>query len=275
MLRRWVDHYGRHVGVEHLLVFDDNSSDGSTADLPCTVHHMPTMPGGEQFEHARMQVVNGIALGLLAVYDAVIFTDVDEFLIPDPDQYPTLIDFLAARPERDVLAPLGLNVLHHVHVEPDLVPDQPILGQRRFAKFVPLMCKPSIKRVPANWVGASHGIKSPFSVDRDLFMFHMKFADRSTLRTMSERRNDMVKADGRASKTSWNRSADSVVGMLEEFVGDADPATVPEFDPAAVDLSKIVEDQGNGRFRPAKIGQLTWMRNQPLVRIPERLLGLV
>ena len=34
MLPRWVAHYGSHVGVENLVVVDDNTSDGSTDDLP-------------------------------------------------------------------------------------------------------------------------------------------------------------------------------------------------------------------------------------------------
>ena len=43
MLRRWVDHYSREVGVDNLVVVDDNSSDGSTDDLPCTVLRIPPL----------------------------------------------------------------------------------------------------------------------------------------------------------------------------------------------------------------------------------------
>ena len=34
MLRRWVDHYGRELGADNLVVIDDNTSDGSTDGLP-------------------------------------------------------------------------------------------------------------------------------------------------------------------------------------------------------------------------------------------------
>src|SRR5262245_57139984 len=44
MLPRWLDYYGRQVGSENLLVLDDNSVDGSTKDLPCTVYQLPPAP---------------------------------------------------------------------------------------------------------------------------------------------------------------------------------------------------------------------------------------
>jgi hypothetical protein len=43
MLRRWVEHYSREVGAENLVVVDDNSSDGSTDDLPCPVLRIPPL----------------------------------------------------------------------------------------------------------------------------------------------------------------------------------------------------------------------------------------
>ncbi len=41
MLPRWIRHYGNHVGLDHLIVIDDNSQDGSTDGLLCTVHRLP------------------------------------------------------------------------------------------------------------------------------------------------------------------------------------------------------------------------------------------
>ena len=177
MLRRWVQHYGDAVGRDHLLVLDDNSSDGSTTDLGCPVFPVPTLPGGSEFERARMRLINGFAQGLLACHDFVIFVDVDEFLIPDPVKFGGLREFLAARRDRPVIAPLALNLVHHVGVEGEIDPDRPVLEQRSFAKFLPGMCKPAIKRVPAPWTAASHGIGRAFAVDPELFMLHLKLYD--------------------------------------------------------------------------------------------------
>lgn len=274
MLERWVRHYAAQVGVENLVVLDDGSGDGSTDALPCTVHRLPPMPGGPDFEAARMALVSGLAQGLLAVYDVVVLVDADEFLIADPDRHDGLLDLLAARADRDVLAPLALNVVHHLDAEDGLDPGEPVLGQRRFAKFVPLMCKPAVKRVPAPWRFATHGIMAPFAVEPDLFLIHLKFFDRDWLQHVSDRRHAMVHADGRAARSSWSVDGAAMTAMLGGFTAGTDPDTVPEFDPRAVDLGVVVRRDGSA-YRTSRPGQLRAMETLPLVRVPDRLLGLL
>lgn len=275
MLGRWVRFYADALGgPQHLLVFDDNSADGSTDDLDCAVYHLPQLPGIGGYERTRTGLMSGIAGGLLEVYDFVIFADVDEFLIPDPAKFSGLREFLAERRDRDVIAPVTLNVVQHVDVEPPIDPDRPILDQRSFAKFVPIMCKPSIKRVPARWTGASHAVDAPFEIDPALFMLHLKFYDIDALRIMAGRRNAMVQADGRATKSNWSRSADEVVSVGTQATRGVDPAGVPEFDPTPSNLAGIVQQRG-GVYRATGQGQIQAMTARPLVRIPERLRGLL
>ncbi|HEY3015221.1 MAG TPA: glycosyltransferase family 2 protein [Nocardioides sp.] len=270
MLDRWVAHYAREAGgAEHLLVLDDGSTDGSTDRLPCQVRRLEPIPPG-QFEPIRMRLCNAEARRLLQTYDVVAFTDVDEFLVADPAVHRGLRDLLAARPDAAALAPLALNVVHHVGLEPPLDPDRPVLAQRSFAKFLPVMCKPSIKRVPAAWRGASHGIDTPYRVDPELFMLHLKFADRDTLRAVTERRHAMMRVDGRGARSSWRMNADELDQVLNAAVGDVDPGAVPEFDPSELRLGRLVVHQGP-TYRTRRVGQYIAMRNRPLVRIPERL----
>lgn len=274
MLTRWVTYYGAQVGLENLVVFDDGSTDGSTQGLGCTVHRIPGFPPGK-FEAARLRLVSGVGAGLLNTYDVVVFVDVDEFLIPDPELHTGLRAYLRARGDATILAPLGLNVLHEPRSEGGLDPGRPVLGQRRFAKFAPVMCKPSIKRVPAPWAAASHGVKAPFVVDPELFMVHLKFADLQLLREVSERRHRVMTVDGRGKNASWSRTGDEMAAMLMDFVGGDDAAAAaPEFDPRSVDLSGIVTQEDN-LFRTPRESQLTAMRKYPLVRVPERLHGIV
>ncbi len=271
LMRRWVDHYARHVGLANLVVLDDNSVDGSTDGLGCTVHRLPPLKGGDAFEPTRMRLVNGIADGLLAAYDYVVFVDVDEFLITDPTKYETIPDLIDARGRPKVLGVVGLNVVHLPHVEPDpLDLERPLLRQRGFAKLTPLMCKPSIKRVKAGWAVASHGIYAPYVIEPELFMIHLKFADRARLAEVSALRNAVSRADGRAEDASWGRAADQMLAIFDEAVAGADPATMPEFDPYAAGLEDLVIFL-NGRHRTPKQGQLAALRNQPLVRLPERI----
>ncbi|MEU4452821.1 glycosyltransferase family 2 protein [Nocardioides sp. NPDC023903] len=271
MLTRWVDHYGRAAGHENLIVFDDGSTDGSTDDLSCTVQRLPGFRKGN-FEAGRMGLASGVAQGLLGIYDVVIFTDVDEFLVPDPARYANLSDYLARRPER-VIAPFALNVVHHTAVEGPMVSGKPIVGQRAYAQFAPLMCKPSVKRVPAAWTLASHGIKAPYVPDPGLFMLHMKFADVDLLRRQADRRNELAKSVGRGKGSSWGRSGDDLAGLLTTATASVG-ADVEEFDPTSVLPARLVREE-DGVHRAVGPGHIDNLRNQPLLRIPERLHGIV
>jgi hypothetical protein len=273
MLPRWVDHYGSQVGRENLLVLDDNSVDGSTDGLPCTVHRLPPLDG-PRFEGTRMRLLSGLAAGFLEVYDVVVFVDVDEFLVADPARHRDLRSYLATRADRDVVAPLGLNVVHVPRAEGPLEAAQPILGQRHFAQFAPLMCKPSLKRVDAPWRWASHGIEAPFEVDPELFLVHMKFADRDTLARVAAHRKAVSDADGRARKSSWSRDAEDILAAFDGAVAGVDPDAVPELDPGELDLAAVVAPR-DGWFRAVGAGQVKALQQQPLRRVPSRLLGTI
>lgn len=273
LLPLWVSHYARHVGIDNLVVLDDNSVDGSTEGLGCTVHRVPELKGGLAFEPVRMRLMNGLAAGLLAVYDYAVFIDVDEFLVTDPAVYPTLPDLIEDRGRPEVLGVMGLNVVHVPSAEPEpLDLSRPLLEQRRFAKFTPLMCKPSIKRINAGWQVASHGINAPYSIDPELFMLHLKFADRTRLAEVAALRNAVSKADGRAEDASWGKAADEMLQVFDAVVADVDPSAAPEFDPATASLEDMVIFH-NGRHRTRKQGQIAALKRQPLTRIPQRLVG--
>jgi hypothetical protein len=259
------------VGIENLIVFDDGSVDGGTDGLACTVHRLPGFAPG-RFETSRIRLVSGVAQGLLESYDAVIFTDVDEFLVPDPAKYDGLLDLLRSREDVAVLAPLALNVIHLLGQEAPLRDGTAVLDQRSYALFAPGMCKPSIKRVPAPWAAASHGIRAPYSIDPDLVMFHLKFADVDLLRAASARRGAVVALDGRGRKTTWAKGANELVGALEGVAARFEVQGSQEFEPGAIELSGLVVREGDV-FRAPKRAPLMSLERQPVVRIPRRFQG--
>ena len=275
MLPRWVSHYAAQCGGhDSLVVIDDNSTDGSTTGLPCPVIRIPPFIH-RPFEPARLGLISHLASGLLEAYDAVAFTDADEFLVAEPDRYDTLVDLLAAKPETKVFGAIGLNVVHHVGSEPPLDPELPILAQRRLAKFIPLMCKPAIKKVHAPWTAASHGLKKvEWQIDPELFMFHAKFADRDALRDAADLRRKMVKAEGRPRKTSWKFGGDSMVGLLESMTKGVDPDSLAPFRAEAQPLGEIIREE-EGTFRARGDRQVPTMRKAELVLVPERFRKIV
>ena len=276
MLPLWIRYYGGQFGVENLYVVDDSSQDGSTDGLACNVLHLPPIRGGK-FESTRMKFLAGMAASLRTLYDCVVFTDADEFVVPDPARHAGLRDFIARREgSADAIAALGLNVVHAVGTEPPLDLSEPILGQRMLAKFVPVMCKPSVNFAGAPWFAASHGIRAAYAVDPDLWMFHLKYADRDLLRAAADLRMQMVAMDGRSRETQWGEGSERLVALLEQITAGVDTAALPEFaPPSGRELADLVTQAGPQRFRAPKGGQLQLMESQPLVRIPDRFYGIV
>lgn len=275
MLPRWIDYYGGQVGVENLIVLDDNSTDGSTDGLPCTVHHLPPAPWKKKWGETRKFIVNGMSQGLLYVYDVVIVTDVDEFLVPDPAKYDGLLDYLAKKADLDVIAPLALDLLHHPEVEGPLDPTRPVLSQRRFVKFDPEMCKPLVKRVPQPWMQAFHGIKAPYEVDPELFMLHLKYYDLGALEKVAEQRRAAFHNEGRgAASSAWKLGAEELIARQRRWVTVPDVDAVPEFNPMGPDLRKVVKKTPGGFHR--SIGtHLVAMEKKPLRRLPERFRNVL
>ena len=269
LLPRWVSYYGGQLGFQNLIVLDDNSDDGSTDTLPCTRLRVPPAPWQSPWAPTRLRLVNGISYGLLACYEAVVFTDVDEFLVPDPARYAGLLDYVAANRGRQVIAPLALNVLHKPDVEPALDPDQPLLAQRRFVKFADGMCKPLVKRVAADWDGAFHAINSPYEIDRDLLMLHLKYCDVGTLTRVSEQRHALHREGRGHPNSAWALESEDLASRLWSWVDTPDGQEIAEFDPAEPDLSDIVRVKKKGFYR-SQGPQLAAMENNPLRQLPER-----
>ena len=271
MLPRWLAYYGEQFGAENLMVLDDNSVDGSTDDLPCPVRRLPPHLSTGSWAASRRDRVNAVAADLLRRHDAVIFTDVDEFLIPDPARYDGLLDYLGANSQRDVIAPLAVNVLHNPDLDSPIEAGTPLLAQRRHLKFTPRMCKPLIKRIPAAWKGGGfHGIAAPFGIDRTLLMAHLKYYDIDALRTVSHQRY-LKHQSGKGHRASaWALTPDELTSRLRSWVAAPPGSKVPEFDPQEPELTHlIVRESGTGMFHNTGT-QLKDMETHPLRWLPER-----
>lgn len=277
MLPLWIKYYGEQLGVENLYVVDDNSEDGSTDNLPCDVLHIPPIRGGK-FNSTRMAMVGNLGRSLLQLYDVVLFCDTDEFIVPDPDKYAGLKQYIEVKSAEglNAVGSLGFNVVHNVGSEPPLDLSQPLLGQRQLAKFLPLMCKPAIKWVPGHWSSGTHGVRTSYKVDPDLWMFHMKFGDRDHLQEAADHRQRMVEADGRSRDTQWRQGGDTLVDLLERITEGADASQIPDFVPPTGErLDALVVEDPPGNWRAPKGSQMTLMEKRPLVRIPKRFHGIV
>lgn len=275
MLPRWVGYYGSQVGNDNLFVIDDNSVDGSTDQLPCTVLRLPPGPWKANWMQTRIDLVNSLSRGLLSCFDVVVFTDVDEFLVPDPRRHSGLRAFLQARADSDVVGALALNVLHDPGGEAPLEEDRPVLAQRRLVAFAPGMCKPLVKRRPAPWLQGFHGIKAPYVIDPELLLLHLKYADAEALAEVADRRQRIFQEERRGSaKSTWPLGAEALHRQLLGWVGDVPHGEVPEWSPHSFELTEVVREMPSGYFRSSG-PQLDAMSEHPLMVLPERFRSLV
>lgn len=179
-LPKWIDYYGQAFGEEHLYVTldgeDEPKPDGTGVNFITIPHRpLPRVPG----EKRRAAYLSAQARVLfMQGYDAVIATDIDEFIMVDPKTGQGLAEYLGALEGRDSVSALGLDVIQHLDQEAELDPARPWLAQRRYAQLASRYTKPNITFCPLNWGSGMHRIKGyNFRIDPNLYMIHTGMID--------------------------------------------------------------------------------------------------
>jgi hypothetical protein len=169
----WARHYSRHVGPRNCYVVDHGSDDGSTDVLgEVNVIRIPRSPKDNE---KRTRGISTLCGELLKSYDAVLHTDCDEFLVPDPRNYATLAKYAEAMPA-DVVTAIGLEIWQVPDQEPPIDLSRPITEQRRWTRFSSALCKPVLIRRPVEWSPGFHSSDAPTVFDT-LYLFHLRYYD--------------------------------------------------------------------------------------------------
>jgi hypothetical protein len=256
----WRRHYGAAVGEHNLFVLDHGSNDGSTDRLGAV--NRVRVPRGDFDEDQRSTFVSRFHASLLCYYDAVIFSDTDEILVPEPAKFAGLAAFIEQRCQSFVTA-VGIEIQHLPDLEADIDLRQPILTQRLYGRFAADYCKPLISCIPLTWDPGFHSCERPSAIDRDLFLFHLKTMDlRLALAQLHSRRiipwSD--NAIGKSQGIQFRLDDEAFVSKMFPFsVETIRPHLVEGFD-FSLDLSRLVTGQPNV-FQNFK---------GSVVRIPER-----
>jgi hypothetical protein len=181
----WHRYYARLFGVDNLFIVDHNSSASPPAQVlgagERNVFRIPFdspshMTEGDRFafDRERFHFVSDLIAALLKYYDTVIFNDTDEVFVADPEVYPDLATYIASN-DNEVIAGIGLEILHDPVEEPSFDPASPVLAQRCNFVYRFHHSKPHILSQPCRIGG--HGSRRPFSLDPDLYLMHLKFVD--------------------------------------------------------------------------------------------------
>jgi hypothetical protein len=170
----WLRYYGGALGLENLFVIDHGSDEQFQALMAgANVTKLPRTPFDDR---ERSVMLSKFQNDLLMDYDFVIYTDCDEMIVPDPERFSSIPDYLS-KLESNYATTVGLNVIHIVDSEPSLDLAAPILEQRSFVRFVMPMCKTLVSRIPLQWGSGFHTASVPPRIDPKLYLFHLKYID--------------------------------------------------------------------------------------------------
>lgn len=192
LLPVWLRHYGRQVGSKHCYVLDDGSSDGSTRSIAARVTHLTR---SQPDECRRATIANSFCAELLDTYHHVLFTDVDELVVADPDRAPTLKHWVAwNRKLPPVVSPFGVDLLHDHENEREIDWAKPISKQRKLIRPFSALCKPTLVSERPNWGAGFHFTQHVSKAYiGELYLFHLAFCDNRMLEDRQLRRNAVAK----------------------------------------------------------------------------------
>jgi hypothetical protein len=147
-VKAWLRHYTRQVGAQNCyLVCAGPNPELQELARQSSVITLPA-EAAKALIRKRGRIMNNFIAALLGYHKHVVVTHPDEMVIVDPDVAPDLQSYLLATPARQVLTPLGLELIHRGASEPDhgggSVPGP------RHGRIMPELCKPCILSTPTS-----------------------------------------------------------------------------------------------------------------------------
>lgn len=104
----------------------------------------------------------------------VVFTDLDEYLVPDPEKYRDLGDYLN-KVKHPVVKTTGYNIIE-MPGDTSLDPSRKITDQRSMWQRDLMYDKPLISTVPIRYSRGFHACNKEAFVDAKLYLFHLRDA---------------------------------------------------------------------------------------------------
>ena len=276
-LARWVGHYGREFGRQHLYVLSHGADpEHRRIAEGCNVIGLPRDPTLFRMDRRRWSLISQFAGGLLRYYNWVIAGDVDELVIVDPAVAAGLVSYLDRydRPDAPAsLCPFGVELVHTPASEPEPIdPDRPILSVRRNFRANANYSKPCVLRKETMFTAGGHAnMHQPRILDPHLYLLHLRFYDQdATVRRLTGRkalRDAMDIARGQEGEgVAWSKDLKTYRALSAQTPVRED-ADLAEFRARMVDEQQALHD--------GKVIFWGGGRSKELYSLPERFASVV
>jgi hypothetical protein len=177
MAERWIKYYERHFSSKDIYILDHLLYGKSCTDHIASRCNVIKLVNDFSFDHDWLKsTVEKQQIELLKGYRKVLFAEIDEFIVPDPDLYDGLEDYIN-RFNSDSVRVSGYNVIQ-VEGEPDIDLNQDcFLAQRSHWIYSLHFSKPLLTTVALDYTLGFHNANGfPESkIDRNLYLIHLKW----------------------------------------------------------------------------------------------------
>lgn len=279
-IRKWVRYYGDQFGRENLYILA-HGGEAVVHDVAqgCVIYDLPRRVVDGTRDRRRARLVEGYLNFLLGDHRAIVFGDVDEFIVADPEtgDLGTRVDQQFGK--HPSLKPLNLNLLDAPEA-PALDYAQPIFAQRRLARSRYQFCKPVILYEPATFVGGFHYSDHPPHVEAGLYQVHLHYADRATNEAIaSARLETFANQPGLKTALSRNRNAwENYMKRFEDYTSKADGLRILPLDEIAPKLVRAMQSNivDGHDAQPEKGQTMTYgdMKMNFRIEVPERFASV-
>lgn len=278
-LEIWLRHYRKHVAPEHLYIITHGPQPYAHEMAgDCNVIEIERDPLNPRLDQDRFVWLSDFCSELTSRYQRVIWNDVDEILVLDPDHPATLADYILDIPrEQEVVTALGLELCHRFDHENDYDYSRPMFAQRRYVRMNGWYTKPSLTSVPITWGPDGHGSSHHrIHLDPNLYTFHLKWFDqmfhinrhqeRLKLRFKGDDGQEIIVGAG-----SWAWSEQTYLIVSNAFLRQRiiDGARAFDF---SRHRQRVIDSFKEGRTGMYKID---WFVDGDLHLLPERFIGIV
>jgi len=174
----WLKYYSRFFDKADIYVLDHDSDDDSIQECSRSYGFKVIELHHDSYDDIwRIEVARQQQAQLLLSYEYVLYADADEIIVPNPEKYNDLRDYIE-KCSLECVVCSGYEMLHIRQKEPAIDLDKSIFKQRKYWYVNPFYDKPLLANQSLDWICGFHHAQNKIGIkDNDLWLLHLHKMD--------------------------------------------------------------------------------------------------